>query len=47
MLLKRAGSPFWYVRYGDAGGNRVRRSTGTTNRKTSPCAWPMGFRSAR
>lgn len=33
MLFKRAGSPFWYVRYRDAGGKRVKRSTGTTDRR--------------
>jgi len=33
MLFKRAGSPFWYVQYRDASGNRAKRSTGTTDRK--------------
>ena len=33
MLFKRAGSPFWYVRFRDAGGGRVKRSTGTTDRR--------------
>ena len=33
MLFKRAGSPFWYVRYRDASGKRVKRSTGTTDRR--------------
>jgi len=32
MLFKRAGSPFWYVRFRGAGGNRIKRSTGTTDR---------------
>jgi integrase len=33
MLFKREGSPFWYVRFRDASGNRVKRSTGTTDRR--------------
>jgi integrase len=33
MLFKRAESEFWYVRYRDAGGKRVKRSTGTTDRR--------------
>ena len=33
MLFKRAGSEFWYVQYRDAGGKRVKRSTGTTDRR--------------
>ena len=33
MLFKRAGSAFWYVDYRDAGGNRVKRSSGTTDRQ--------------
>jgi integrase len=33
MLFKRAGSLFWYVRYRDASGRRVKRSTGTTDRR--------------
>ena len=33
MLFKRAGSAFWYVRYRDASGKRVKRSTGTTDRR--------------
>ena len=33
MLFKRAGSAFWYVQYRDASGRRVKRSTGTTNRR--------------
>jgi len=50
MLLKRAGSPFWYVRYRDAGGNRVRRSTGTTNRKEAAeleAKWKLEVRQQR
>ena len=33
MLFKRAGSAFWYVDYRDASGNRVKRSSGTTDRQ--------------
>lgn len=33
MLFKRAESEFWYVRYRDASGKRVKRSTGTTDRR--------------
>ena len=33
MLFKRAGSAFWYVRYRDASGKRVKRSTGTADRR--------------
>lgn len=33
MLFKRAGSAFWYVRFRDASGKRVKRSTGTTDRR--------------
>ena len=33
MLFKRAGSAFWYSQYRDAGGKRVKRSTGTTDRR--------------
>ena len=33
MLFKRAGSAVWYARYRDAGGKRVKRSTGTTDRR--------------
>ncbi|HYL87590.1 MAG TPA: site-specific integrase [Burkholderiales bacterium] len=33
MLFKRAGSAYWYVNYRDASGRRVKRSTGTTNRR--------------
>lgn len=33
MLFKRAGSAFWYVRFRDARGRRVKRSTGTTDRR--------------
>lgn len=33
MLFKRAGSAFWYVRYRDASGRRIKRSTGTTDRR--------------
>jgi len=33
MLFKRAGSPFWYVRYRDGSGKRVKRSTGTTDQR--------------
>ena len=33
MLFKRAGSPFWYVQFKGAGGGRVKRSTGTTDRR--------------
>ena len=33
MLFKRARSAFWYVDYRDAGGNRVKRSSGTTDRQ--------------
>ena len=33
MLFKRAESEFWYVRYRDASGRRVKRSTGTTDRR--------------
>lgn len=33
MLFKRTASPFWYVRYRDASGNRVKRSTGATDRQ--------------
>ena len=33
MLFKRAGSPFWYVQFRGASGGRVKRSTGTTDRR--------------
>ncbi len=33
MLFKRAGSPCWYVSFSDAGGRRVKRTTGTTDRR--------------
>lgn len=33
MPYKRENSAVWYASYTDAGGNRVRRSTQTTNRK--------------
>ena len=33
MLFKRAGSPFWYVRYRDGSGKRIKRSTGTSDRR--------------
>ncbi len=33
MLFKRAGSPCWYVRFRDASGRRVKRTTGTTDRR--------------
>ena len=33
MLFKRAGSPFWYVRYRDGSGKRAKRSTGTTEQR--------------
>jgi integrase len=33
MPYKRNNSPHWWVSYTDAGGQRVRRSTGTTDRK--------------
>ena len=33
MLFKRAGSAFWYVRFRDASGKRVKRSAGTTDRR--------------
>jgi integrase len=33
MLFKRAGSSFWYVDYRDASGRRVKRSTGTADRR--------------
>ena len=33
MPHKRKRSRYWWVSYTDAGGRRVRRSTGTTNRK--------------
>lgn len=33
MLFKRAGSPCWYVDFRDASGRRVKRTTGTTDRR--------------
>ena len=33
MLFKREGSPFWYVQYTGTSGERVKRSTGTADRK--------------
>jgi len=33
MLYKRKNSKYWWLRYTDANGSRVRRSTQTTNRK--------------
>jgi integrase len=50
MLFKRARSPFWYVRYRDAGGHRVKRSTGTTDRKEAEeleAKWKLEARQQR
>src|SRR3990172_3373697 len=33
MLFKRAGSAFWYGRFRNASGKRVKRSTGTADRR--------------
>lgn len=33
MLYRRKGSPYWWASYTDAEGNRVRRSTGTTEKR--------------
>jgi integrase len=33
MLYKRKGSPYWWAKYTDASGKRVRSSTGTTDKK--------------
>jgi len=33
MLRKREGSPYWWASFTDANGKRVRRSTGSTDRK--------------
>ena len=50
MLFKRAGSPFWYVRYRDASGNRVKCSSGTTDRKEADeleAKWKLEARQRR
>jgi integrase len=33
MLYKREGSPYWWAKFTDASGKRVRRTTGTNDRK--------------
>ena len=50
MLFKRAGSPFWYVNYRDASGNRVKRSCGTPDRKEAEeleAKWKLEARQLR
>jgi len=50
MLFKRAGSPFWYVNYRDGSGNRVKRTTGTTDRQEAEdlaAKWKLEARQQR
>jgi len=50
MLFKRAGSAFWYIQYRDASSNRVKRSSGTTNRKEAEdleAKWKLEARQQR
>lgn len=50
MLYKREGSPFWYVRFRDAGGERAKRSTGTTDRREAEeleAKWKLEARQQR
>lgn len=50
MPHKRAGSPIWQASYTDASGNRVRRSSGTTNKKEAgalEAKWKLEARQER
>jgi integrase len=50
MLFKREGSPFWYVGFSTAGGGRVKRSTGTTDRQEAAeleAKWKLEARQQR
>ena len=50
MLFKRAGSPFWYVNYRGGSGNRVKRTTGTTDRQEAEdlaAKWKLEARQQR